>query len=137
MRYEGSWQGSNGLRMLPEEEFDRSGATAQVRMVGGGLATQIDYTWEHGGEPQSGMLLVNAVDGAASAVFLDTFHQAPGWLMMSGTASADGFEVAATYAPGFDWIIAVRWLGDRWEMSMSNALAGTGAYVAVDMRFHR
>jgi len=123
---------------MPQDDFVRGGASAVVRTVAGGLATQIDYSYDHADGPQSGMLLLQVAQDRASAVFLDTFHQFPAWLMLIGTAHANGLEVKANYAPGFEWIIAVTWASaDSWRLLMSNAMAEVGSYLAVEMDFRR
>ena len=63
--FTGSWQGHNLLRIMPTDEYQESVSAATVTVTAGAFVT-IEYTWQHEGKPQSGLLLLGS--GPASGV---------------------------------------------------------------------
>ncbi|MBT2537559.1 hypothetical protein [Arthrobacter sp. ISL-69] len=57
--FTGSWQGHNLLRIMPTDEYQESVSAATVTVTAGAFVT-IEYTWQHEGKPQSGLLLLGS-----------------------------------------------------------------------------
>ncbi|WP_104175834.1 DUF1579 family protein [Arthrobacter sp. Y81] len=62
----GSWQGHNLLRIMPTDDYQESVSAATVTVTAGAFVT-IEYTWQHEGKPQSGLLLLGSGPAAGEA----------------------------------------------------------------------
>lgn len=101
--------GDNAFRLLPDDPLESRPATATVTPAAGGHALLTQYTWEHPDDgPQSGVLLVGSPDqdGQVEATWLDSWHQQPGPLRLTGPASPPTrCALAATYSGAWGWQI--------------------------------
>ena len=129
--FTGSWQGHNLLRIMPTDEYQESVSAATVTVTAGAFVT-IEYTWQHEGKPQSGLLLLGSGPAAgevpgevpgtaegeappsdagagtqgAKAVWVDSFHSGPEWLTLDGNIDDDGVIRLTGWYPapsGPDW----------------------------------
>jgi hypothetical protein len=120
----GTWQGTNGFRLMPTDELFDAPATATVSAVAGGHAVVVTYTWVHPQDgPQEGTLLVGSPDeqGTATAAWGDSWHQQPSIRTLSGTLAGGRLEVTAGYGGGWRWTIAIE-AGDPLTMTMFNVV---------------
>jgi hypothetical protein len=109
-RLAGSWAGTNGFRLMPDDDLAVAPATATVTAVAGGHAVVVTYTWVHPQDgPQEGTLLVGSPDdeGQATAAWGDSWHQQPSIRTFSGTLTGGRLEVTADYGGGWRWTIAI------------------------------
>lgn len=106
----GAWQGTNGFRMMPADAFHDAPAAATVTTAARGQAVVVTYTWVHPDDgPQEGVLLVGSPDEqlAVSAAWVDSWHQHPSVLLLSGTSADGRLDVTADYGGGWLWTISV------------------------------
>jgi hypothetical protein len=117
--------GENGFRLMPDDALQSRAATGRVETAADGNALLVRYTWEHPDDgPQSGVLLVGSPDddGAVHGTWLDSWHQKPGPLLLTGTAAdARSCALAGTYAGDWGWTIDVD-LADGLQMTMRNVV---------------
>lgn len=146
----GTWHGTNGFRLMPDDPLAEYPATMTVTPAAGTHLTLLAYTWEHPVDgPQEGMLVVGSGGEAGSlqAMWADTWHQqpAPRWLPgHSGPGERYGLE--AEYGDGWRWRITLEVPGpDQLRMRMDNVLPESratpelpdGAYAAMVMDLRR
>jgi hypothetical protein len=136
----GGWAGTNLLRLMPTDPYRESETHATVARAAGGDVVVINYTWAEAGEPQDGMLIISGGDeaGQARAVWVDSWHQRPQWLELSGVAEAGVVRLAAPYAEGFEWRIKVdASTADALVITMDNVAPGVSPYQVVEARYTR
>lgn len=96
----GNWIGTNKLRVMPTDPYGESAATATITTAANGCLTTIVYTWADGDTPQDGFLAITSGQDPheAVAVWVDTWHQSPQWMNLSGTISDTGvISLRGTY----------------------------------------
>lgn len=107
----GTWIGTNGFRLMPDDPLEMRPATATVRRAAGGHLTVLDYRWEHPSDgAQDGLLITWTTDalGSAHALWGDSWHQQPEPMRISGTADEAMLDLEAGYGGGeWRWRIAV------------------------------
>ena len=128
----GSLSGTNSFRLMPHDAFFTGPAGGTVRRAADGHGVVLDYTWEHAADGrQSGTLFVASPDdeGTVTAVWLDSWHQKPFPLVLTGSAldvpDGAGVALAATYAGTWGWQVDLRVSGEddvRAEMTMRNVV---------------
>lgn len=101
--------GECGFRLLPTDDFDSAAAAAYVRTVADGLGLVVSYDWNHITDgPHSGMLLVTESEsGALQATWLDSFHQKPYPMQLTGAFAGDVIELEGVYAATWGWQISL------------------------------
>lgn len=103
----GHWLGHNQLWMSPAEPPLASASTMTVASTVQGKFITLAYTWAFEGKSQDGLLLVGDSNStaAASAAWVDSFHQSGQVMHCTGSANSTGFTVTGSYAapPGPDW----------------------------------
>jgi hypothetical protein len=120
----GSWAGTNGFRLMPDDDLAVAPATATVTTAAGGHAVVVTYTWVHPQDgPQEGTLLVGSPDdeGQATAAWGDSWHQQPSIRTFAGTLAGGRLEVTADYGGGWRWTIAIEG-GDPLALTMFNVV---------------
>jgi hypothetical protein len=106
----GSWVGTNGFRLMPDDPQHDAPATACVSPAAGGALTEIAYTWSHPGDgEQSGLLVLGpgGEPGAVLAFWGDSWHQGPEPRVLTGDVADGVVTVAYTYAGDWRWELAV------------------------------
>lgn len=161
----GFWDGSGqeagreltgrcGFRLMPTDEMEDRPATATVETAAAGHGLLVRYTWEHPDDgPQSGVLLVASPDedGGVHATWLDSWHQQPYPMLLTGRAAGSGQDgpsarLAGTYGETWGWEIDVD-LTDGARILMRNVMPAdalppeeadqAGSYVVMDLRAGR
>ncbi|MDP9442820.1 MAG: DUF1579 domain-containing protein [Actinomycetota bacterium] len=121
----GTWVGTNGMRMLPTDPFDPSPSAASVTLGANGHAVVVTYSWVHTEQAQNGVLLVSANDEpdgeALRAVWLDSWHQQPGWMWCTG----DVDEAGALHLHG-------RYDGGRWRIHVDAGPSRDALRIVMD-----
>ena len=109
--HSGAWSGSSAFRMMPTDEFESRPASAEVDVAAAGNITTLAYEWEHPTDGrQAGLLAIWATDDTGSeigGVWIDSWHQQPAAMELSGTADDGGVALEGTYAETWGWRIAV------------------------------
>ncbi len=145
----GTWVGSNGFRLMPDDPLQEFPATVSVTTAAGHHLALVTYTWEHPDDgPQDGVLLVGpAGEGEALvATWGDSWHQKPAPMTLTGERTATGFALEAGYGGGWAWRIRLS-LADEGAVlfEMDNVVppehGGTelpqGAYPVMVLRANR
>jgi hypothetical protein len=104
----GTWVGSNGFRLMPDDPLQEFAATVSVTTAAGHHLALVTYTWEHPDDgPQDGVLLVGPTgEGEALvATWGDSWHQKPAPMTLTGERTATGFALEAGYGGGWAWRI--------------------------------
>ncbi|WP_046468363.1 DUF1579 family protein [Allosalinactinospora lopnorensis] len=136
----GDWTGMNRLRMMPDDPYGESRASATVSLgAKGGVAT-IAYTWAYEGELQEGLLVIGngAQPKEVVAVWADSWHQGPQWMECRGTIGEDGvLSVEGSYAEDAGWRIRVDpGAPEQLRLAMDNIMPGTD-YQVVEAVYSR
>lgn len=146
----GTWAGTNGFRLMPDDPFREAPATASVTTAAGGHLTLVAYGWQHPDDgPQDGLILIGpAGEGdAVAATWGDSWHQQPVPMPLTGSRAADG-SVSLDGSYGGDWgwriLLGADEAGEL-RLRMDNVVpAGdataempAGPYAAMDLRARR
>ncbi len=123
--------GTNAFRLMPIDPLHEAPATATVRSAAAGHALVLAYTWEHADDgPQDGVLVLSSPDddGVVHATLLDSWHQKPGPMHLTGRQLPDGLgaSVSATYYEIYGWEVDVRLDGASVAMDMRNVVPAEG-----------
>lgn len=141
----GGWAGSNGFRLMPDDELSVAPSEASVASEAQGWGVTLRYTWVHPEEgPQEGTMLISSPDddGQVVAAWIDSYHQKPALGLPRGTASDAGVHLAMEYS-GWGWTIDLTHEGDALRMVMNNVIpegvdgAEPGPYVVMDAEWTR
>jgi hypothetical protein len=105
----GSWDGTNGFRLMPTDPLAELPASATVTTAAGGHLTSVVYSWEHPDDgPQDGLLTIgpSADEGSLVALWGDSWHQKPAPMIFSGSqGSGATLELEGDYGGGWRWRI--------------------------------
>ncbi|WP_315096670.1 DUF1579 family protein [uncultured Cellulomonas sp.] len=133
---QGSWRGTNLLRLMPDDEYQSSAATASVGVTAVRFGS-IAYTWSDGGSPQDGLLLLagDATADGASAVWVDSFHTGPSWMTFSGGVVDGVLRLVGSYPapPGPDWGWEIHVRPQDAVLTMHNVVPGHEPYQVVEL----
>jgi hypothetical protein len=149
-RAAGTWQGTNGFRLMPADDLYTAPATATVAPDAGGHLVTVGYTWRHpdDGEQQGLLAVGHAEDGAggpdAVAFWADSWHQ-QGARALEGSADRERLTFEYDYGGGWRWRVEVAATGPSLTLRMLNVVpesdeAGAppaGAYEAMVMDLRR
>ena len=105
----GSWTGTNGFRLLPNDPLAEFPATANVTVAAGGHLTSVVYGWRHPDDgPQDGLIVIGTAgdDGSLTGIWGDSWHQQPAPMSLAGGQGADGI---------------VELVGSHWRIVFDNA----------------
>ncbi len=105
-------RGEGGFRLMPGDEMAAGEASATVEAPAGGYALTLTYTWTHPDDGlQDGVLLVGSPEDGSDTVeatWLDSWHQQPAPLRLTGTVDASTYgvlELSAFYSGAWGWQI--------------------------------
>jgi hypothetical protein len=132
----GTWTATNAQRMMPDEQYTSGPAEIDVRSGPGPGALSIRYRWEREGAAHDGLLVVTAhpETSEATAVWLDTFHQAPDWMELSGRHEGSGrVTLVGSYAGDWGWRISLDPTDGPPEIVMDNVPPGGEPYPVVHL----
>ncbi|MQA03225.1 MAG: DUF1579 domain-containing protein [Streptosporangiales bacterium] len=138
----GTWVGTSRMRLMPDDPYGESPATATVRPAARGSFATVAYTWTTDGVEQDGFLLLGdgADPGTAVAVWCDSWHQSPHWMTCEGTVQDQRITVAGSYLGGdttAGWRIRIDASDPAvLRIAMDNVLREVG-YQVVDARYER
>ena len=146
----GSWEGSNGFRMMPGDQFSEFPATATLSVAAAGCLGTLGYTWTHPEDGvQDGLLAFGAAggDNAVVALWADSWHQHPEAKACEGTVDENGvMSVDLEYGDGWRWQIALdATKSDVLVLRMDNVIPpevateeiSAGPYVVMSMELRR
>lgn len=102
--------GACGFRLMPTDELHRGPATARLTTAAAGCALVLTYSWTHPADGgQEGVLLVSSPDPAApaplQATWIDSWHQKPGPLLLTGELTGGTIRLTGTYFETWGWEI--------------------------------
>ncbi|GAB95032.1 hypothetical protein BJY21_001686 [Kineosphaera limosa] len=101
--------GEGGFRLMPDDEMAFGEASATVEAPAGGFALTLTYTWTHPDDGlQDGVLLVGSPQEGADTVeatWLDSWHQKPAPLHLTGALDGSALELSALYSGNWGWQI--------------------------------
>lgn len=134
----GDWSGTNRMRLMPDDPYTESPATAQVRPAAHSHIHTIAYTWTADGEMHDGLLLLGPQAGSdgVAAVWCDSWHQSPHWMTLSGGAEGGDITVRGDYGEDAGWRIHLAAGTDQFVITMHNVVPGHD-YPVVEARYHR
>jgi hypothetical protein len=124
---EGTWEGTNGFRLMPTDQLSEFPAQLTVMTAAGGYLTSVAYSWKHpeDGE-QEGLLVIGNADenGSLVAMWGDSWHQKPAPMMLSGSRGTDKtLELEGDYGGGWRWrVILDATDAESLEMRMDNVV---------------
>lgn len=141
----GHWTGHNRLWLEPGTPVHECSTSASTALEARGAFVSLRYTWEHGGTPHEGLLLVrNALEiGAEDMVWVDSFHTGGQFMRFAGEADDAGrISALGSYSvpphPAWGWRIV---LGsdatDELHVLMFNIAPDGTVYPAVETRYAR
>jgi hypothetical protein len=102
-RLAGSWTGANAFTLMPDDPAVPLESSLRVAEVAG-CALTLSYTWVHPDDgPQEGFLFVFEGEQApqVQAVWLDTWHQKPQPMSLTGELAGSGARLSAPYGDGW------------------------------------
>jgi hypothetical protein len=109
--FAGTWAGTNGFRMMPQDKLAERPATASVTAAARGHMTAFAYSWEHPDDgAQEGLLVVGPADESGSLVALwgDSWHQQPAPMSLTGAIGAGPtLELTGAYGGNWGWRIVL------------------------------
>jgi hypothetical protein len=125
-QFMGTWSGTNGFRLMPDDDLSEFPATATVTTAAGGHLTLVAYTWRHPEDgPQDGVIVVGSTGegDAVTATWGDSWHQKPEPRTLSGVRAADGsIGLEASYAGDWAWRILLETGDGELRMRMDNVI---------------
>jgi hypothetical protein len=141
----GHWTGHNRLWFEPGTPVHECSTSASVALEARGAFVSLRYTWEHGGAPQEGLLLVrNAPEvGAEDMVWVDSFHTGGHFMRFRGEADDAGrISALGSYndppGPAWGWrIVLGSDAADELHVLMYNIAPDGTVYPAIETRYAR
>jgi hypothetical protein len=146
----GSWEGSNGFRLMPGDPLSEFPAAATLSVGAGGCLGTLDYTWSHPeDDAQTGLLAfgIAGSDNSIVALWADSWHQHPEAKVCEGGVDEHGvIRVSLEYGDGWRWqIILDASKTDVLVLRMDNVIPAdvateeisAGPYVVMSMELHR
>lgn len=141
----GDWVGTNRKRMMPTDPFAESDGRLTVGLTARGSFVTLTYTWVDEGIPQDGLLLIGSGSepDTAVATWVDSWHQSPQWMVLTGTVDSGGtIRLAGVYSfsagEEAGWQITIDpGGGNALRVTMDNVPPGEEPYPAMDTTYHR
>lgn len=102
-------RGSGGFRLMPGDDMATGDASATLTPQADGHALVLTYSWTHPEDgPQTGVLLAGSPEQEGDAVeasWIDSWHQKPSPLHLTGTLESSALELSAFYSGTWGWQI--------------------------------
>jgi hypothetical protein len=146
----GSWEGTNGFRLMPGDPLSEFPAAATLSVGAGGCLGTLDYTWTHPEDgAQNGLLAfgIAGSDNSIVALWADSWHQHPEAKVCGGGIDEHGvISVGLEYGDGWRWqIILDASKTDVLVLQMDNVIPpavateeiSAGPYLVMSMELHR
>jgi hypothetical protein len=146
----GSWEGTNGFRLMPGDPLSEFPAAATLSVGAGGCLGTLDYTWTHPEDgAQNGLLAfgIAGSDNSIVALWADSWHQHPEAKVCGGGIHEHGvISVGLEYGDGWRWqIILDASKTDVLVLQMDNVIPpavateeiSAGPYLVMSMELHR
>jgi hypothetical protein len=141
----GQRSGVNRLWLSPEDPVRESETTASIALAARESFATIKYTWEEGGQPQDGLLVVRNVPEPSleEMMWIDSWHTGGKFMLFRGEADNKGrISAVGTYPapPGPDWgwrIILEAATADRIRIVMYNISPDGDESLAVEAEYSR
>lgn len=115
----GSWEGPTRTWFDPTASSDDSTTTAHIELILGGRFLRIEYQGTVNGKPHAGELLLGYEPDLDlyTAVWVDSFHMAPGIMVSTGQRKDSGqISVKGSYRAGeerWEWRTVFRPIDDE------------------------
>lgn len=144
----GAWQGTNGMRLMPTDDYEQSPAGAEIAVTAKSFVT-INYTWATEGQTRDGLLLLSdspepdSVHLGVKAIWADSWHSSPAWMSFTGTRNGNGLlcleeSYPAPAGPDCGWQIQIDpGAGVNSRITMHNLVPGHPAYQVVELTLQR
>jgi hypothetical protein len=146
----GSWEGSNGFRLMPGDPLSEFPAAGTLSLGAGGYLGTLGYTWTHPEDgPQEGLLAfgIAGSDNAIVALWADSWHQHPEAKVCEGNLDESGvISLDYEYGDGWRWQIVLDGSKtDVLSLRMDNVIPpevateeiSAGPYVVMSMELRR
>ncbi len=146
----GSWEGSNGFRLMPGDPLSEFPAAGTLSLGAGGYLGTLGYTWTHPEDgAQDGLLAfgIAGTDNAIVALWADSWHQHPEARVCEGNLDESGvISVGLEYGDGWRWqIVLDASKTDVLSLRMDNVIPpevateeiSAGPYVVMSMELRR
>ncbi len=142
----GDWTGSNRLHTvwIPENPISDSVSNCSVRKVANGQSIELDYSWEYGGEKQTGLMIIRSPKDKESVdiYWLDSWHLSNLYLLSEGAIKDGVISVMGHYKveghPDWGWRTDFEVSGaDSFSFTMYNVTPEGEESLAVESKFTR
>jgi hypothetical protein len=146
----GSWEGSNGFRLMPGDPLSEFPAAGTLSVGAGGYLGTLGYTWTHPEDgAQEGLLAfgIAGSDNAIVALWADSWHQHPEAKVCEGNLDEGGvISLDYEYGDGWRWqIVLDANKTDVLSLRMDNVIPpelateeiSAGPYVVMSMELRR
>jgi hypothetical protein len=146
----GSWEGSNGFRLMPGDPLSEFPASGSLSSGAGGYLGTLGYTWTHPEDgAQEGLLAFGIAggDNAIVALWADSWHQHPEAKVCEGNLDKSGvISLDYEYGDGWRWqIVLDASKTDVLSLRMDNVIPpevatediSAGPYVVMSMELRR
>lgn len=136
----GDWVGVNEFRLMPDDPGKPLTASARVA-VAVGKGVTVAYGWVHPEDgAQQGFLFLfdGAEQGEVEGVLLDTWHQSPASMRLTGGLEDSGIHIDSAYAEEWNWAIRIGADADgNLVLTMDNSGPQIPAYAAMKATYTR
>jgi hypothetical protein len=141
----GRWMGLNRLWLDPEDPPHESATSAPVAVAPSGAFSTITYTWDYGGKPHGGTLVVlhGAQPSDENMMWVDSFHTGGKFMSFCAERAAEGRvsglgSYSAPEGPDWGWRIVLTSDGpDQLEIIMYNITPDGEEALAVRAQYSR
>ena len=132
----GTWVGTNGFRLMPNDPLAEFPARVIVTIGAGGHLTSMSYWWQHPEDgPQEGLLVIGAgmQDGSLVALWADSWHQKPAPMILFGSRGMGAaLELEGDYGGGWRWRVTVEPAdADDLRLQMDNVIPSEHATAEI------
>lgn len=142
--------GTGAFRLMPQDAMAEAEASGSFAVLAAGWAACLTYRWRHPEDgDQEGVLLIASPedDGTVQATLVDSWHQKPEPMHLSGAREGARTSLHATYGETWGWNVLVDLTTDSVRLVMQNVVSEeaqataaegdeveAGAYDVMDLR---